>query len=66
MAIKRLADVDLKSLTASRGFHPSPTEWEDFELRASLTVAALGKHFWADHNDPEGEIHLKLVDAFCE
>ena len=40
MAIKRLADLDLKSLIASREFHPSPTEWEDLELRTSFTVAA--------------------------
>jgi glycosidase len=29
MAIKRISDLDLKSLNASRKFHPSPTEWED-------------------------------------
>jgi glycosidase len=29
MAINRLTDLDLKSLTASRTFHPSPAEWED-------------------------------------
>ena len=29
MAIKRLSDINWKALVASRGFHPSPTEWED-------------------------------------